>query len=111
MSDNIESVFEDVVRDVLSSESLSVTSRADINEGFCGTVAAEVYERMGEPEGMRLCRAGSQSDFHYWVEYNGEFYDAERTSGVSSWQDLPFWKRHPQVSEFEYEAWVKQGGF
>lgn len=110
MSD-IESVFEDVVQDVLSSQSLSVNSRADINEGFCGTVAAEVYERMGQPEEMKLCRAGSQSDFHYWVEFESEFYDAERTSGVSDWQELPFWKRHPQVSEFEYDLWAKQSGF
>lgn len=109
---DVNSVLEAVVGDLLSKDlTPPVNSRADINEGYCGVVAAEVYERLGEPEGMKLCKAGTQSDFHYWIEFEGDFYDAERPEGVSDWQDLPFWKRHPNVNDFEYDLWVKHTGF
>lgn len=108
----VSAIFETVVEELLSKElTPPVNSRSDINDGYCGVAAAEVYERLGKPDGMKLCRAGTQSDFHYWIEYDGEFYDAERTEGVSDWQELPFWKRHPNVTDFKYDPWVKHTGF
>jgi len=58
---------------------------------------------------MKLCYAGSQADFHYWIEYENKFYDIERPKGVEEWKNLPFFKRYPNVTIFEYEPWVKQG--
>lgn len=109
-SSEVESVFEEVVEDVLSSSNNSVSSRAGINDGFCSVVAAEVYERLGEPSTVRLCK--DVDDEHFWLECGGLFFDAERTGGVGDWRDLPYWSRHEVPSGgFEYGLWVKHTGF
>lgn len=108
----VESVFEEVVGDVIASDGNSVSSRSEVNDGFCSIVAAEVYERLGEPEEMQLCveSGGGAGGEHYWIEYEGLFYDAERPEGVEDWRDLPYWKRHETPSGFEYDLWVKHTG-
>lgn len=104
---DISSILQSLQKTLLQKPHIS--SIEDINEGYCGMVAGNVYTKLGKPDEMKLCRAGEQSDFHYWIEYQGTFYDVERPEGVANWQDLPFFKRHPEVSSFEYELWVKQG--
>lgn len=106
----VESVFENVVEDMLGSGNNHADSRADINDGFCSIVAAEVYERLGEPSNVDLCKDTDSE--HYWLEVEGLFFDAERTSGVEDWTDLPYWNRHTAPSDdFEYGLWVKHTGF
>lgn len=106
----VEFVFEDVVEDVLNSSNNSVGSRSGINDGFCSIVAAEVFERLGEPSDVRLCK--DAEDEHYWLECDGSFFDAERTGGVEDWRELPYWSRHRVPSDgMEYGSWVKHTGF
>lgn len=104
----IESVFEEVVTDLFNSG--KVSNRAEINDGFCSIVAAEVYERLDRPSNVDLCRDVKRN--HYWLESGGLFFDAERTRGVSDWSDLPYWSRHNIPSGgFEYDTWAKHTGF
>jgi len=105
---NVSAKFETVVAELLEKDE-SINSVADVNDGYCSIVASEVYERLGEPDDVRLCVDVNKE--HYWLECNGLFYDAERPDGVSEWRELPYWKRHPEPSDFEYDFWVKHTGF
>lgn len=107
-TEDVESMFEEVVGDLLGSG--RVDSRASVNDGFCSIVAAEVYERLGGPSNVDLCKDAENE--HYWLECEGLFFDAERTSGVGDWRDLPYWSRHDVPSGgLEYGLWVKHTGF
>lgn len=106
----VESVFENVVQDLLQSNNNHVSNPSEINNGFCSIVAAEVYERLGQPSNMNLCKDVDSE--HYWLEVNEMFFDSERTAGVDDWRDLPYWNRHtPPSNSFEYALWVKHTGF
>lgn len=104
---NVAKMVRRVVNDLYSETEIS--SQKEMNEGYCGVVAGEVYTRLGKPDELQLCFAGEHANFHYWIEYNGRFYDAERPDGVETWKSLPFFSRHSDVSTYQYESWEKQG--
>lgn len=68
-----------------------------INCGECDLFAMRVIELMGgysneltdgAPDDMECELPG-----HYWIEYQGNYYDAECSRGVSDWICLPIYKR------------------
>lgn len=107
---NVTSVLNEVVVELLEDDENTVDSRSDINDGRCHAVAAEVYTRLGKPSGMKLCVDRKPGGRHYWIEYEGEFYDAERPEGVSEWRELPYWRRNNAPDDFEYGVWLKHTG-
>ena len=68
-----------------------------INSGECEDFAMRVIDLMGgynngltdgAPDDMECCLPG-----HYWIEYQGQYYDAECSSGVANWHKLPIFRR------------------
>ena len=122
-SDPAESMREglDDVAEQLMAEGYCET-REDVNDGYCRYVATEAFERAGMPDDMRVLEAGNRDANHHFIEYGGEYYDAEATEGVDSPEDLPFFERTSvslgrlddvtdrAMADIDSKAWVPYQG-
>lgn len=76
-----------------------------INSGWCGWFAEELRQRLIEAkhhsahtaETADFARTKSVWHSHAWVTCEGKHYDAEALEGVDDWQDLPFFRRRPEL--------------
>ena len=86
--------IEEAIEQVLEEYNLS--GRV-INRGYCEEFASRVIDIMGGYSHV-LDIGADDMDVepwvgHYWIEYEGRFFDAECIRGVDFWQDLPIFKR------------------
>lgn len=67
----------------------------EINNGECEDFAMNIIERMGGYSDELTDNATPDMGLpgHYWIEYKGVCYDAECSSGVLGWQNLPIFLR------------------
>lgn len=97
----ITSSISEVSNELL--EDGAVDSVEEINDGYCLYVAETVAT---EVEGdIDMLEHGTQGEFsHHFVEYDGQYFDAEEPEGVSDWQDLPFFDRTEVPSDDPVEV-------
>ena len=73
-----------------------------INSGLCEDFALRVIDRLGGYSNELTDGAPDDIDCelpgHYWIEYQGRYYDAECSSGVTDWRNLPIFRRYSRVS-------------
>ena len=73
----------------------------EVNNGNCDRFGAEIQERLrgivddiNEDETcLHTNWESSNVPGHFWLEYNGWFYDSECPEGVDEWTELPIFKR------------------
>jgi len=74
---------------------------SDINEGFCGNWAEEVYSRAYNV-GIEV-HIMHDSDYcdidysHTFIYYDGMYYDSETLNGTDDWTLLPIYDRYPTI--------------
>lgn len=71
----------------------------DFGRGWCRHIAAEVYDRLDEPDNIRVLFSGSMGGNHFWIESGERHFDAERPCGVNHWRDLPVVQRYKITGE------------
>lgn len=76
-----------------------------INDGFCQDFATRLAELL--PGAQVIDGKIGQTDIglpyeHVVVKYHGRYYDAERPSGVASFEDLPWVERVDEASRHGY---------
>jgi hypothetical protein len=70
------------------------TDFSNINSGWCLDFARELQRKVG---GQIVGPRGSR---HYYLFWNGRYYDAEIPDGVKQAENLPFYKREWRASTF-----------
>lgn len=114
VSQNLLEVAEDLVAEGECED------MEGVNDGYCRYVAEEAYERSGLPDDVEILENGNRSS-HHFIEYDGQYYDAEAPEGVEDWRDLPFFERTatpewepdvvtPEDEKAEAKAWVPYEG-
>jgi len=78
--------------DRMIDNTIMVDSPDDINGGYCKELAENVYARMSKVlPGLQIIRAWQgMGSRHFFLQYNGKYYDAERPYGVDEIRMLPF---------------------
>lgn len=71
----------------------------DFGRGWCRHIADEVYDRLGEPDDVRVLFSGSMGGNHFWIESGGRHFDAEKPCGVEDWRSLPVVQRYKITGE------------
>jgi hypothetical protein len=79
----------------------AVKTPSEINEGWCWTLAEDVYLRLGCPDNIRILGAGTMNELHRWLEFNDQHFDAETQKGVNDWKELPYWRDVPALCELD----------
>lgn len=101
------------VRDFLFNTDMkpSIDSVEDINYGFALAFAVEVYNQIGEGRGeLTLCCGGAMNMEHFWIQFDGKYYDAEVSSGVCNWEDLPIFDDVNTSSEYVTKSFESYSG-
>jgi hypothetical protein len=70
----------------------------ECNNGFCDIFAKNLSKYLPGSKIMSTEDPRNETFGHVWVEYNGNYFDAETPNGVSSWKELPWMK------EFYYKV-------
>lgn len=92
----LQAVKRELLEDDVRPE---IVQPEDFGRGWCHHIAAEVYERLDESDGIRVLFSGSMGGNHFWIEYGGRHFDAERPYGVDHWRDLPVVQRYKITGE------------
>jgi hypothetical protein len=94
----------------------------ECNNGFCDIFAKNLAKHLPGSKIMSTEDNRSTTFGHVWVEYKGNYFDAETPNGVTSWKKLPWMvkfynknKEYPTDIEFINEAeslhkWFKRQG-
>jgi hypothetical protein len=62
----------------------------ECNNGFCDIFAKNLSKYLPGSKIMSTEDSRNETFGHVWVEYNGNYFDAETPNGVSSWKELPW---------------------
>jgi hypothetical protein len=62
----------------------------ECNNGFCDIFAKNLSKYLPGSKIMSTEDPRNETFGHVWVEYNGNYFDAETPNGVSSWKELPW---------------------
>jgi hypothetical protein len=93
--ERLESALEQVTTEYV--EDLGLTPH-DITHGHCYEWARKVVNLLPgsvfKDVDLWPHRGKADLPYHVWVEYKRKAYDAETLGGVSTWQQLPFFKSH-----------------
>jgi hypothetical protein len=83
----------------------------ECNNGFCDIFAKNLAKHLPGSKIMSTEDNRSNTFGHVWIEYKGNYFDAETPSGVTSWKQLPWMikfynknKEYPTDIEFINEA-------
>lgn len=91
--DEIRSELEAITAEYIATAVPEPDGPADLNNGFCNAVAADLLDALDEPAGAVIHEAFSRNARHQWLEVDGRHYDAEVPAGVDDFEDLPIWSR------------------
>lgn len=99
MAEELERILQEV-RDKLLSNPVSprVEDPADINLHYCRYVAETVVEKLDSDFDVEILVDGGRGFSHTWIAHGGRHYDAECVEGVTDYQNLPFFQRHPEAA-------------
>lgn len=70
-----------------------IKCREDFGRGWCRHIASEVITEIGKDRDVNVLYAGGMGGAHFWIEFNGRHFDAEKPCGVDDWRELPTVKR------------------
>lgn len=73
----------------------------DINSGQCYSIVDHVTNHL---DYVNVLRVGDGD--HFWIEYEGMHYDAEKPSGVPEYEMLPFFYRIPHDPLIDHAIWA-----
>jgi hypothetical protein len=88
--ENIYRALQAVKRELLEDNVRpGIECPADFGRGWCRHIAAEVYDWLGEPDDIHVLFSGSIGGNHFWIESDGQHFDAEKPCGVNDWRSPP----------------------
>lgn len=76
-----------------------IACREDFGRGWCRHIASEVYARIDDKDSVNILFSGSMGGNHFWLEYAGRHFDAEKPCGVDHWRKLPAVQRYQITGE------------
>lgn len=76
-------------------------SLEDINSGKCHDIARAVAQLHCSDIDFKVLEVADRD--HAWIKYKGKHYDAEVPTGVSQYEDLPFFYRATEILLHTYE--------
>lgn len=80
-------------------------SVSDINNGYCAVFTDYVEFVFTRKELLEICHTSNPIN-HYFVKYDGKFYDAECLDGVKNYKDLPIFKE-VRSRKFSLVKWLE----
>lgn len=86
------------VRKKMEEDIPEIDEVADLNYGWCYSIADGTYVALGGPEGLEIWENHAPlGSNHGYLHYGGKFFDAENPTGVSDRMQMEHFKESPSI--------------